>query len=273
MAQAKKYSRIIIKPPVYHATQSPLYNDMRHVRIISSMFDRYSFALGPQVHCARTRHKELADCLVVGTQSVSVHIHRYLSLGSRNAPWRWSERAFAGHIGQFALFLRPPRTAVQSQRILQSDVHRAVPRELADGQAKVSAWVPRHHRTNITASPYVELKDISPAVMEMVLEFMYTYHVEWIPDEHLLDLLAASSLFLLLQLKKICVNQVIRMLTLENVFTHLYTADVFQASKLVSLFILRLIIFLSVWMLTIFIFFLLAWCVLRSDRTEYRKVV
>ncbi len=32
MAQTKKHSRIIIKPPVYHATGSPLYRDMRQVR-------------------------------------------------------------------------------------------------------------------------------------------------------------------------------------------------------------------------------------------------
>jgi hypothetical protein len=79
----------------------------------------------------------------------------------------------------------------------------------------------------------VELKDMAPHVLEMVLEFMYTYHVEYIADEHVLELLAAASLFLLPQLKKICVNQLIRGLTLDNVFTHLYAADVFQASKLV----------------------------------------
>ncbi len=73
--------------------------------------------------------------------------------------------------------------------------------------------------------------------MEMVLEFMYTYHVDYIPDEYLLDLLAAASLFLLPQLKKLCVNQVIRLLTEDNVFTYLYAADVFQAGKLVSAFL------------------------------------
>jgi hypothetical protein len=69
--------------------------------------------------------------------------------------------------------------------------------------------------------------------MGMVLEFMYTYHVDYIPDEHLMDLLAAAGLFLLPQLKKMCVNQLVRLLTLDNVFTYLYAADVFQASKLV----------------------------------------
>jgi hypothetical protein len=31
LAQAKKHNRIIIKPPVYHVTQSPLYRDMKRV--------------------------------------------------------------------------------------------------------------------------------------------------------------------------------------------------------------------------------------------------
>lgn len=83
-------------------------------------------------------------------------------------------------------------------------------------------------------SPHVELKDISPHIMGMVLEFMYTYHVENIPNEHLTELLAAAELFLLPQLKKMCVNQIIRLLTLDNVFTYLYAADVFRAAKLVS---------------------------------------
>jgi hypothetical protein len=202
MAQTKKHSRIIIKPPVYHAAGSPLYRDMRQAlkHIVHEQATKSSLSSSlSELNPFQATFTDI--CLLVqelpdednenNTRALKTSINLHCFYVHRALLYSHSEYFKVMFTSQF----------IESSQM--------------DKQ-----------------NPYIELKDISPHIMGMVLEFMYTYHVDYIPDEHLMDLLAAAGLFLLPQLKKMCVNQLVRLLTLDNVFAYLYAADVFQASKL-----------------------------------------
>ena len=79
----------------------------------------------------------------------------------------------------------------------------------------------------------VRFEEISGAVMEDVLEFIYTGSVE-ITQENCKDLIAAANFFLILGLKKLSGPFLERKLAKSNCISTFYFAEMYQCNELIT---------------------------------------
>ena len=117
-----------------------------------------------------------------------------------------------------------------------------------DDQARLKA----HRNVLCAASPFfynalnsdmkekkdgvIRLEETSKAVMEEVLEYLYTGHVDF--NEHnvqnVYDLMALADFFLLSSLKALCVNVIIQSLCFSNCIMAFYIAENYQCPELLK---------------------------------------
>ena len=77
----------------------------------------------------------------------------------------------------------------------------------------------------------IRLEETSKAVMEEVLEYLYTGHVD-INEDNAFDLLAAADYFLIPSLKALCSNVILKTLSLFNCIPAYYLAVKYRCEKL-----------------------------------------
>ena len=77
----------------------------------------------------------------------------------------------------------------------------------------------------------IRLKETSKAVMEEVLEYLYTGHVD-INEANVFDLLAVADYFLISSLKTLCVNVLLQALSLSSCIAAYYTAMRYRCEEL-----------------------------------------
>jgi len=77
----------------------------------------------------------------------------------------------------------------------------------------------------------IRLEETSKAVMEEVLEYLYTGHVD-INEQNSYDLMAVADYFLLSSLKVLCVNAIIQSLSVRNCIVAYYLAVQYQCPEL-----------------------------------------
>ena len=77
----------------------------------------------------------------------------------------------------------------------------------------------------------IRLEEMSKAVMEEVLEYMYTGHVD-INEHNAFDLLAAADYFLVPSLKCLCCNVILQTLSLSNCILAYYFAVKYRSDEL-----------------------------------------
>ena len=77
----------------------------------------------------------------------------------------------------------------------------------------------------------IRLEETSKAVMEEVLEYLYTGHVD-INEQNSYDLMAVADYFLLSSLKVLCVNAIIQSLSVRNCILAYYLAVQYQCPEL-----------------------------------------
>ena len=79
----------------------------------------------------------------------------------------------------------------------------------------------------------IRLEDTSKAVMEEVLEYLYTGHVD-INEGNVFDLLAVADYFLISSLKALCVNVLLRALSLSSCIATYYVAMKYRCEELMK---------------------------------------
>ena len=79
----------------------------------------------------------------------------------------------------------------------------------------------------------IRLEETSKAVMEEVLEYVYTGHVD-INEHNAFDLLAAADYFLIPSLKSLCCNAILQALSFSNSITAYYFAVKYRCEELLK---------------------------------------
>ena len=77
----------------------------------------------------------------------------------------------------------------------------------------------------------IRLEETSKAVMEEVLEYLYTGHVD-INENNAFDLIAAADYFLISSLKALCSNAILKRMSLSNCIAVYYLAVKYRCKEL-----------------------------------------
>jgi hypothetical protein len=77
----------------------------------------------------------------------------------------------------------------------------------------------------------VEIKDLSPEIVEAMLLYIYTGDVPNL-DELAVELLAAAEKYALEDLKGLCEQQLLSTLNMRNAVDHIFLADTFSMASL-----------------------------------------
>lgn len=84
-----------------------------------------------------------------------------------------------------------------------------------------------------SSSDVLKVPQLSSEVYELLLEFIYTNDVYFTQDTDIvLELLQVANLYLLPELKRLCVNHLIKQINEDNMFEYLHCAEVFNIYRL-----------------------------------------